>query len=96
MRGDRTKHERNRNRNRDLDWFAEDPWSEPELASLEDSQPGWEPDLWGTNDEELDEGLDLGDALEDWDEEEERETINGDDYDGWGPVRRRTKQRRED
>ena len=62
MRGDRTKRERDRSRNSDLDWFAEDPWSDPELASLEDSQDDWEPDLWGTNDEGLDDSLDLDDG----------------------------------
>ena len=96
MRGDRTKRERDRSRNSELDWFAEDPWSDPELASLGDSQDDWEPDLWGTNDEGLDDSLDLDDGLEDLDDEEEKETMNEDDYDGWGPVRRRTKRRHED
>jgi hypothetical protein len=96
MRGDRTKHQRDRNRNSDLDWFAEDPWSDPELASLEDSHDDWEPDLWGTNDEGLDDSLELDDGLEDLEDEEDKETMNEDDYDGWGPVRRRTKRRHED
>lgn len=86
MRGDRTKREREGRRSSKLDWFAEDPWSDPELASLEDSQDDWEPDLWGTSDE----------ALESWNESEDDEDSNEDDHDGWGPVRRRTKRSRED
>lgn len=97
MRGDKTRRDRDRGRNRDLDWFAEDPWSEPGLPSLEDSQDDWEPDTWGTVDEDLEDGLDLDDAAEDWDESEDEDDSSGeDDYDGWGPVRRRTKQPRED
>ncbi|MGD8317955.1 MAG: hypothetical protein PVH21_14110 [Myxococcales bacterium] len=93
MRGDRTKRERDRGRNRDLDWFAEDPWSEPGLASFEDNEDGWDLDTWGAIDEDLDE------TPEDWEDAEEdessgEESLSEDDYDGWGPVRRRTKQRR--
>lgn len=84
------KRDRDRGRKNDLDWFAEDPWSDPDLASFEDSQDDWEPDLWGTIDEDLDEGL------QEYDEEEESDSLNEDDYDGWGPVRRRSKQRHRD
>lgn len=92
MRGDKTKRERD-GRKSDLDWFAEDPWSDPDLASFEDSQDDWDPETWGTVDEELDQ------SLADWDEEEDdesssEESSGEDDYGGWGPVRRRTKQRR--
>jgi hypothetical protein len=89
-RADKTKRERDRGRKSDLDWFAEDPWSDPNVASFEDSQDDREPDLWGSTDEDLDE------SLEDWDEGEEEDLMDEDDYDGWGPVRRRTKQRYRD
>ena len=85
MRGDKTKRDRD-HRPSELDWFAEDPWSDPDLASLGDSQDDWDPDLWGTSDESVD----------DWDESEENEESDEDEHDGWGPVRRRTKRKGED
>jgi len=87
IRGDRTKRDRDR-RHSELDWFAEDPWSDPDLASLEDSQDDWDPELWGTSDE----------ALDDWDESEEDEESDEDEdeHDGWGPVRRRGKRKSDD
>lgn len=89
MRGNRTKRDHDHRRDGDMDWFSEDPWSDRELASFDDD---WEPDLWGTVDEDL----------SDWDEAEEDASVqdededDDEDHDGWGPVRRRTKQRRKD
>lgn len=84
IRGDKTKRDRDHRRS-ELDWFAEDPWSDPGLASLEDSQDDWDPDVWGTMDEDSDA----------WSESEE-EGSDEDEHDGWGPVRRRAKRKGED
>lgn len=82
MHTDRRRRGRIRQRHSDLDWFAEDPWAEPDLAALEQSfEDDWYPGLWEPTDEENPSS------------EEETDPWDDDDHDGWGPVRPRRKRR---
>ena len=82
MHSDRRRHDRRRGRYSDLDWFAEDPWAEPDLAALErDNEDEWYPGLWEPTDD--DEAWGLDDATDPSSEYP---------YDGWGPVRRRRRR----
>lgn len=54
MRSDRLKRGRIRRRRSELDWFAEDPWAEPESAAQEDKQDGWDSGLMGLSDDVYD------------------------------------------
>lgn len=77
MHTDRRRRGRRHGRYSDLDWFAEDPWAEPDLSALErDADDDWYPGLWESTDDEV---L-VSDDPDSWDE---------DQYDGWGPIRRR-------
>lgn len=73
MRSDRMKRGRIRRRRSELDWFAEDPWAEPDPAAREDEQDEWDAGLIGLSDDD------------DWRDNDWRD----DDYDGWGPIRPR-------
>jgi hypothetical protein len=73
-----------RSRESALDWFAEDPWAEPEAASWEDDDgDDWYPGLYDPSD-------DVDAAT--WGAEEADEDWKDDPYDGWGPVRPRRKR----
>lgn len=73
----RERRRRDKFRRSELDWFAEDPWAEPDLDAMEhDEEDVWYPGLWEPDDEELQsEDVDIYSP--------------SDPYDGWGPVRRR-------
>jgi hypothetical protein len=78
MQSDRTKRRRSRRYQSPLDWFAEDPWAEPDLSALEDA------DLSGLEDVDL-----AGFEDSEDDEYEDEDESSEDPYGGWGPVRRR-------
>ena len=81
MHNDRRGRKKGTRRYSELDWFAEDPWAEPDLAALErDGEDEWIPSLWETTDDDQASGID--DVTDPWSE---------DPYDGWGPVRLRRK-----
>lgn len=52
MRSNRMKRGRIRRRRSELDWFAEDPWAEPDPAAREDKQDEWDAGLMGLSDED--------------------------------------------
>jgi hypothetical protein len=68
------KGNRHRRGPRPLDWFAEDPWAEPESAMFDSAAVDWNLEPFDSDDE------DLGDSSSDDDE--------GYD-DDWGPIRLR-------
>ncbi len=79
MHTDRRRRSRSGGRYSELDWFAEDPWAEPDSAALgTDDEDEWYPGLWEPTDD--DEAWASDDATDPW---------SMDPYDGWGPVRRR-------
>ncbi len=78
MHTERRRRGRGHGRYSDLDWFGEDPWAEPDLAALErDADDEWYPGSWESTDEDF---LSADDVADSW---------NEDQYDGWGPIRRR-------
>ena len=80
MHTDRRRRGRSQRRHSDLDWFAEDPWGEPDVAALEgDAEDDWYPGLWEPSDDD-----DVWEA--------DGEASSEDPYDGWGPVRPRRKR----
>ncbi len=82
MHNDRRRRHGGRQRYSELDWFAEDPWAEPDLVALEaDGEDEWLGGLWETTED--DQAWESDDAADPWSE---------DPYDGWGPVRRRRKR----
>ena len=89
MHSDRRRRRPVRGRESVLDWFAEDPWAEPDQAAWEDDDgDDWYPGF----DEPAD---DMDGAT--WSAEEAKDDWTEDPYDGWGPVRprqRRTNQAR--
>jgi hypothetical protein len=82
MQNDRRKPSRARRYRSELDWFAEDPWAEPEQQASEDDWDEQIPNLWAWNEDDLDEG--------DWNE---RDEWNEEDHDGWAPIRPRRRPR---
>lgn len=78
MHSDRRRRGRSYGRHSELDWFAEDPWAEPDFAALDSGRDDeWYPGLWEpTDDDEL------------W-LDGETDATGEDPYDGWGPVRPR-------
>lgn len=79
MHSDRRRHGRGRRRRSELDWFAEDPWADPDVAALEgDDEEEWYPGLWEPGDD---------DSV--WAAEDSADAWSEDPYDGWGPVRPR-------
>lgn len=79
---DRRRRDRSRGRYGDLDWFAEDPWGEPDLAALEDnSEDERYPGLWEPTDDD-----------EAWSSDHATDPSDEEPHDGWGPVRRRRKR----
>lgn len=80
MRSDRTKRDRIRRHRSELDWFAEDPWAEPNRPPAEYSLNDWHPGAWGSDEGDLDD--------EGWKGEDE---WNEDSDDEWGPIRPRRK-----
>lgn len=82
IRTQRTKGGKTRNRGSEMDWFAEDPWADPESeAAFEAAELDWSPDSWGSTDEDLDASSS---------EDEDKYTDDGDaDDDDWGPIRPR-------
>ena len=82
MHSDRRRRGRTRRRRSELDWFAEDPWAEPDLAALErDGEEDRYASLWEATDDD-----------EAWSSDEATDTWHEDPYDGWGPVRPRRKR----
>ncbi len=78
MHIERRRKNRSRGRYSELDWFAEDPWAEPDLAALERGEEDeWYPGLWEPSDEET------------WRFEDSDDETDEDPFNGWGPVRRR-------
>lgn len=74
MRSDRIKRGRIRRRRSEIDWFAEDPWAEPDASAWEDEQDEWNADLSESFEEDVSADDDAGD---------------NDEYEGWGPIRLR-------
>ena len=82
MRTQRTKGGRNRNRSSEMDWFAEDPWADPESeAAFEAAELDWSPDAWGSTEEDLE--------ASDSDDEDRYSDEEVADDDDWGPIRPR-------
>lgn len=76
MHNDRRRRNRGRRRSSVLDWFAEDPWGEPDLAMREtDDDDAWGPSLWEPSDDDTVPGSE--------------DTWSEDPDDDWGPIRRR-------
>ena len=71
------RRRRRRGRRSTLDWFAEDPWAEPD-AYTSDREDGGYGDLFETQDDDV--MGDFDDPIEVWNEEP---------FDDWGPIRRR-------
>lgn len=82
MQNDRRKPRRARRYRSELDWFGEDPWADPSPQAPGDDWDDWNLDLQAFQEDDPDDA-DCSDADE-W---------NGDDHDGWGPVRARRRPR---
>jgi len=74
MRSDRIKRGRIRRRLGELDWFAEDPWAEPDSSA-------WEHEQNARNAE-------LSDSVGEYVSAED-DAWGDDEYEGWGPIRLR-------
>lgn len=84
MRNTRTRRSRSQSHGSELDWFAEDPWADPDRASSEESSDDWEAELMAEDDDSLIDGF--------WaDEDGEPEA----DLDDWGPIQRRRTRKRD-
>lgn len=89
IRSHRAKRDRIHRHRSELDWFAEDPWGEPDSPTSEDGLDDWQPALWGSTAEEVGDG-------DSTDEEEVSASgeVSEEGYDDWGPIRpRRGRQR---
>lgn len=84
MRSTRTRRGRSQRHGSELDWFAEDPWADPDRPSSEDSSDDWESGLVASDDDSFIDGF--------WAEEDGEPE---DDLDDWGPIQRRRPRKRD-
>lgn len=84
MRTDRPNRRRDKSRNSELDWFAEDPWGDPDtdLTAFDDDDADY-PGMWGQSEDSEE---------EDWTVHEDGDQWNEDAHDGWGAIRSRRKR----
>lgn len=74
------RRRRGRRSRSELDWFAEDPWGEPETAAPDDIDDDWYP------------GLFQSDSDDHWELDDGEGTWMEDPSDDWGPIRRRARR----